>query len=77
MQTSGCKNNGGENTKKFVKHLSTCKFYKKNGNTADSTENAVESSVFQSRNFYIKDHLHHFTYAMKLYMPEKWTSGTR
>jgi hypothetical protein len=48
--------------KKFVKHLSKCKFYKKYGNTADSTENKVESSVFQSRNFHIKDHSHHFTF---------------
>jgi hypothetical protein len=42
-------------TKKIVKYLSICKFYKKYGNTADSTENTVESSVFQSRNS------HHFT----------------
>jgi hypothetical protein len=28
---------------------------------ADSTENTVVSSVFQSRNFHRKDHLHHFT----------------
>jgi hypothetical protein len=31
---------------------------KKYGNTADSTENTVESSVLQSRNFHIKDHSH-------------------
>jgi hypothetical protein len=30
------------------------KFYKKYENTADSTENTVEPSVFQSKNFHIK-----------------------
>jgi hypothetical protein len=48
-------------TKKFVKYLSKCKFYKKYGNTSDSTENTVESSVLQSRKFHIKDHWHYFT----------------
>jgi hypothetical protein len=48
-------------TKKLVKYLSKCKFYNKYGHTADSTENTVESSVLQSRNFHIKDYSHHFT----------------
>jgi hypothetical protein len=47
--------------KKFVKYLSKCKFYKILSNTADSTENTVESSVFQSRNFHLIDHSHNFT----------------
>jgi hypothetical protein len=51
-------------TKTLVKYLSKCKFYKKKySNTADSTENTVESSVLQSRNFHIKDHLHKFSNA--------------
>jgi hypothetical protein len=49
-------------TKKFVKNLSKCKFYKKYGNTADSTEKTVEPSVFQSRNFHVKDQSHHFAF---------------
>jgi hypothetical protein len=48
-------------TKKLVKYLSKCKFYKKYGNTADFTENTVQPSVFPSRKFLIKDHSHHFT----------------
>jgi hypothetical protein len=47
--------------KKVVKYLSKCRFYKKYGNTVDSTENTVESSVFQLRNFHIKDHSNNFT----------------
>jgi hypothetical protein len=48
-------------TKKFVKYLSKFEFYKKYGNTADSTEKTVEPSVCHSKNFHIKDHSHHFT----------------
>jgi hypothetical protein len=35
--------------------MSKLKFYKKYGNTPDSAENKVESSVFQSRNLHKKD----------------------
>jgi hypothetical protein len=44
-----------------VNYLSKCKFYKKYGSTVDSTEIMVESSVFQSRSFHIKNYLYHFT----------------
>jgi hypothetical protein len=39
-----------------VKNLSKCKFYKKY--TPESTVNTVESSVFQSKYFHIKEYSH-------------------
>jgi hypothetical protein len=50
-----------------VKYLPNCKFYKKYGNTADFTENTSESSVFQSRNFHVKDH-----YIALFYLDDFW-----
>jgi hypothetical protein len=60
MLTSGYKISGSENV--FPKDVKRTNIHQisvkiliqqKNGNTADSTENMVESSVFQSRNFHI------------------------
>jgi hypothetical protein len=63
---------------KFYETSVECIFYKKYGNTGDSTESTVESSVLQSRNFNLKYHSHHFniSWHIKYYLPEKWTYGT-
>jgi hypothetical protein len=58
----------------FVKYLSKYKFYKKYGNTTDSTENTKYGGVLCIS---IQKLLYERRWLMKLNMPEKWTYGSR